>query len=182
MSRAEVDAGLVVLRDLFTQNNFAILETSRPWQDREASYLRIGRLDDETDLALSDDFLSDLPNTGSHRASAKAYAEAVGGRLRVGNPNIFYCSSERVIEAKVTWPMQSGFYENRLISGLRVHIKDLVDETVARCSYVTNELSYSPSTPLDDYVLMINIIRDAIDNKLIEFLPQKQAKGYQKVR
>jgi diguanylate cyclase (GGDEF)-like protein len=183
MSQEQFEAGLKLLRELFVQNNFDILDTKRLRNNILASYFEIGQpAGYKTDLVVSDTFLSDLPAMASHKAAAKKYAEEVGHRLSVGNPNVFYCQSERVIEVCFHWPMETAMHENRLVSWIRIDIKDLVEETLARCSYVVNEFGYFPATPFEDYGLMIKIIRGAIDDKLIEFVPPEQAKNYQQIK
>ncbi len=95
----EIEAGFAFLASRLARAQVEIVEKARPWPERFASYIAVGKGDRRTDIVLTDEFLSDLPNTREYHSAVDQYATAVGGRIRCGSPETFYCQSS--VSAKI---------------------------------------------------------------------------------
>jgi hypothetical protein len=142
----EVAAGLQTLTEIFRKSDLNIRETKRPWKDREATYLVFGKNDKNTDIALSDDFLSDLPNTREHKAAAEAYARSVVGRTGCGSPEEYYCRSGTPIRLEITWPIRSDVTTDmRFVSWLIIRVTNMLNEATAPCSIKMAAMEFPPT-------------------------------------
>jgi hypothetical protein len=123
----DIASGIAELKSRFTSANLTILESKRPWPERAATYLAVGKIGLQTDIVISDSFLSQLPKTEEYQEEAKSYASAVMGRLAVGSPQTFYCRSGVPVEIEIHWPWESSIVGDSLQSWLRVEVTNKVD-------------------------------------------------------
>ena len=65
----ELQLGVAELRNRLARVKLQIVQHRRPWQNRMAAYFAIGTLDRTTDVALSDEFIRDLPGTPEYQAA-----------------------------------------------------------------------------------------------------------------
>jgi hypothetical protein len=76
----ELQAGVAELSSRLARVKLQIVKHRRPWHNRMAAYFAIGTLDHTTDVALSDEFIRDLPRTPEYQAAVDSYAAAVAPR------------------------------------------------------------------------------------------------------
>ena len=102
----KVDAGLKLLSQLLQETRTLELRENRPLRDRFAQYLVIGAGDKQTDIVLTHEFLSDLPNTPDCRSSAKTYIRVLAKRMANPHPMDFYCKTGFPIRVEIEWPWE----------------------------------------------------------------------------
>jgi diguanylate cyclase (GGDEF)-like protein len=147
-----------------------VLEQSRPWRDRYATYFGIGKSDQVTDIVLSDEFISDLPKTPEYQVAVDEYATAVIGRIRCGPPNVLYCTSDVVIDYAIRWPIQAAIHQGIPQAWLLVHVTDVSTKRLALCCLnVDRHLGYTGRTTFDDVRVALSRVRKAIDLGNISF-------------
>jgi hypothetical protein len=88
--------GINFLAHQLTKAGLQIIEQARPWPDKRVTYLVLGTPNRQTDIVVSDTFLSDLPATTDYHLSLSSYAYAVAGRVRFGSPEVFFCRDDSV--------------------------------------------------------------------------------------
>lgn len=128
---AELEAGISYLKGRFARAELEILESNRHWPERRVTYVVVGKADRRTDIVLSDEFLSDLPNTPEYQTAAESYAKAVAGRVKCGNPETFYCYSGVSVNIEFQWPVNSALVGAGFSSWLKVNVTDNSDGKVA---------------------------------------------------
>jgi hypothetical protein len=129
----ELQAGVAELSSRLARVKLQIVKHRRPWHNRMAAYFAIGTLDHTTDVALSDEFIRDLPRTPEYQAAVDSYAAAVAGRVRCGSPNVFYCLSNVAIRVEINWPSDSFVLDGAFSAWLRVDVLNGADAAVAGC-------------------------------------------------
>jgi diguanylate cyclase (GGDEF)-like protein len=170
MSEQQRQLGIAELTARLNKLGLNLVEQSRPWPNRRATYLGIGKADQVANVVLSDEFICDLPATLEYQAAIDSYATAVAGRIRCGPPNLFYCLSNAPISLKIKWPVQSAVLESRPVSWLLTDVINEANGKLAMCSVrVNTHFAYSGRTSLDDVRIATNKIRYAIDDGTISF-------------
>ena len=172
-TREEAAAGFRVLTEDLNKAGLRLRNSNRPWQDLTATYVEFGTDDRSTNIVLSDEFLSDLPNTREHRAEAESYAATIAGRIKCGPPNAFYCRSGIPIDIQIHWPIRTGFTPDRqLDSWLMVTITNELDGTIAICSLHFSTFEYPNPSLFQRMENMTNRMRDGIDDGTVKFVAQ----------
>ena len=170
----EFQSGILHLVKRLQASGIQILKQSRPWPDRHMTLFEIGQADRATDIVLSDEFVSDLINTVPYHTSLDAYARAVGGRLKYGSPEVFYCRSGRGIRVEIAWPTATVVFDGTLRTWLRVDITETEEGQLARCAVqMDNAVFDTEETPFDRVKALVNRIRSAVDAGSIKFYPRK---------
>ncbi|HEV8182554.1 MAG TPA: GGDEF domain-containing protein [Candidatus Angelobacter sp.] len=178
----DIASGIAELKSRFTSANLTILESKRPWPERAATYLAFGKIGLQTDIVISDSFLSQLPKTEEYQEEAKSYASAVMGRLAVGSPQTFYCRSGVPVEIEIHWPWESSIVGDSLQSWLRVEVTNKVDGRVALCALPEMFAPFDNATPFAKVRSVINSVRTAIDREEVTFYERgKHPTSYQRV-
>jgi diguanylate cyclase (GGDEF)-like protein len=137
----------------------------------------IGEVPNQTDIAVSEEFLDDLPNTKEYQAMVDSYAHAVAGRLKCGPPELFYCQSGVAIQVSFRWPIQSAVYNNELMTFLLMDVMNRADGKVAKCS-----VQLGGGRVFASVVKAVNSVRSAVDAGQITFYePTFHQEVYQRV-
>lgn len=174
-SREEAAAGLNLFGTILARSGLKIRESKRPWPDRMATYVLIGNHDlnsgPGTDLVIPDEFLSDLPKAKEHKEAAEVYAQALSSRMKCGTEEQYFCRSGVPISLEVHWPINVGFTpDRRPVSWLTFKATNLLDDTVAHCSFQMAALSYPRTSEFSRLENLVNNTRQAIDDGAIRFL------------
>jgi hypothetical protein len=117
----------------------------RPY--RSSTYFEIGKSGRQSSVELSDEFMRDLPATREYQDAVDSYAAALAGRIRCGSPNVFYCLSNMVIKAEITWPIQAAVSNGMFSAWLLVDVTNEMHGTLARCCL---NVAHSGRTTLDN--------------------------------
>jgi diguanylate cyclase (GGDEF)-like protein len=166
----EMQSGLADLSRRLNSAGLQIIERKRPWPDRMATYVVLGKSDRRTDIVIPDSFIEDLPRTAPHGVAVDSYAAAVAGRIKCGSPELFYCLSELAIRVEIIWPIQTALVGSSLRSWLHVDVAAQADGTLAKCAVDRDPFPFGSSETVFDQVrLVINRIRTAIDETMIGF-------------
>ena len=180
--QSEVGAGIAELSKRLAAAGIAVLKQERPWPNRTATYFVLGRGERNTDIVLSDEFVSDLPGTPGHQKALDSYASALSGRIKCGDPNVFFCLSGKAVRLDIQWPVESSIYGSAVSSGLRVHASEQSDGRVALCFAQLTAFSFTPRSMLDEVMVVTNRVREAVDNGSVAFYDrQSHPESYQKV-
>jgi hypothetical protein len=184
MREEEQRLGIAELTNRLANRGLEIVQRSRPWPNRHATYFEIGKPGRQTDLALSDEFIRDLPGTREYQAAVDSYAIAVAGRVRCGSPNLFYCLSHVTINVAIHWPIQEAVVDNMPSAWLLVNVTNELQGRIAKCCLnVERHFAYSGRTTLDDVRAATNRIRNAIDEEAVIFYdPQSHPEAYQRIK
>ena len=175
-------AGLTELANRLAKVGLKILEHGRLRPHILATGITIGKPDQHTRIVLSDEFLSDLPNTREYQAAVDSYVSAVAGRIRCGSPYTFYCLSNRGVRVEIQWPIQAGLSGSTFWSDMFVDVTDEATSLIAKCAVSLGRLRFSKGSQLDDIRLLINRIRNAVDHNVITFYdPRNHPETFQKI-
>jgi diguanylate cyclase (GGDEF)-like protein len=176
MTERERVAGIAVLNNRLHQSGIALVDQGRPWPHMRSTYFEIGKDGRNTDFVLSDDFLSDLPKTNDYDAAVESYALSVGGRLQVGSPNLFYCTSNRAVSMKIKWPIQGAVFQGTPHAWLLFTVTDAENGSIARCCVdIHRGFIGSEKTVFDDIRNSVNRLRNGIDCGALQFYPSESA-------
>jgi len=125
--------GIAELTNHLAKRGLEISKHYRPWPNLSTTYFEIGKPGRYTDVALSDEFIRDLPGTREYREAVDSYAIAVAGRIRCGAPDIFYCLSHAAINVTVNWPIQGAVLDNMPSAWLLVDVTKVGQGRIAKC-------------------------------------------------
>ncbi|HWZ98147.1 MAG TPA: GGDEF domain-containing protein [Candidatus Dormibacteraeota bacterium] len=158
-------AGLIIVRQ---QENFR----------HGSTYFEVGDVESYTNIALSEEFLRDLPNTKEYQAMVDSYVRAVAGRLKCGSPELFYCESGVGVQVSFEWPIHSGGIQDGVYKAvLLTDVTNRVDGKIAKCSVEVGG-GRMPAV----LVQVVNDLRSAIDAGQIQFYePSVHQERYQRV-
>jgi diguanylate cyclase (GGDEF)-like protein len=179
----ELEAGLSDLSARLGRAKLKIVENRRPWPDRTATYLVIGNGERNTDIVLTDEFLSDLPATRDYQAAIDEYATALGSRIRCGPANLFYCKSDAIIQVEIKWPVQAAVIRSRFQVDMLTEVTDPRNGYVAKCAVAFNRFGpYDGMTPFDEVRSVVNRLRTAVDRSILSFhKPKDHPPQYQSI-
>ena len=173
-TRNETQYGLADLKKRLTARGVAILNQQRPWPERLATYFVLGSSERKTNIVIPDSFLADLPNTKEHQLAVDSYAEAVGGRMKYGSPELFYCQSGIAVQISIQWPVET-YLGNPWIP---VYVVKQPHGEIAKCNLKLGRLF---RTPFGDVEWIVQCIRRSIDaGKLIFHEPDMDSEEFQK--
>jgi diguanylate cyclase (GGDEF)-like protein len=175
--------GINFLAHQLTKAGLQIIEQARPWPDKRVTYLVLGTPNRQTDIVVSDTFLSDLPATTDYHLSLSSYAYAVAGRVRFGSPEVFFCRSGRIIRIEIQWPSETAIYDGYLQTWLRVDVFETEYGNVAKCGVKLERNAFGlEGTPFDEVKRLVNAIRRSVDAGSIEFFePNKHPRQLQQL-
>lgn len=178
----ELQAGLDYLKNSLVRAGIGLIE-HRPLAN-SLTYILVGESGRTTDIALSNNFLCDLPATHEYQVALDSYASTIAGRLRCGNPNVFCCLSGIAIRADIHWPIQSALVDGAYSSWLLVSVFDQLSGKLAKCAVSLELFRYSPEqTTFHRIRQAVNRIRGAVDGDVITFFgsetPQER---YQQIK
>jgi diguanylate cyclase (GGDEF)-like protein len=184
MKDEQQQEGIADLTSRLAKSGLEIVSQNRLAPNRMVTYFEIGKLDRQTNIVLSDEFIRDLPRTREHQDAVDKYAAAVAGRIRCGSPNVFYCISHVAINVDIDWPIQHSVHNNVAKAWLRLNVRNEVQGGVALCCYdVGRHFAYSGRTAMDDIRIAVNSIRNAIDNGTVAFYDrQSHPESYQLIK
>ena len=148
---------------------------------QRSTYFAIGSTERQTDITISDNFLDDLPNTKEYQATVDSYALAVGGRLKCGSPELFYCRSGVAVRISILWPIHAGIYNSVATTIILMDVINHVDGQIAKCSM---EAGHTLGHTVFHIVMhTVNSLRTAIDEGLIRFhSPDVRQETYQRIK
>ncbi len=177
----ETLAGRTVLAQRLGAAGLNISEHHRYPGLQRATYFAIGNDDFQTDISISDEFLSDLPNTTEHQAAVDSYAHAVAGRLKCGSPEVFYCQSGIAVRVSIQWPIQAAVANGVLSTFILFDATNQLDGKIAKCSMeIGQRLGH---TVFDTLVVTVNSLRVAIDEGLVTFyVPDARQEVFQRIK
>jgi diguanylate cyclase (GGDEF)-like protein len=163
----ETLAGRTVLAHRLAAAGINIIEHQRYPGLQQATYFAIGDDKPQTNISLSDNFLSDLPKTKEYQAAVDSYARAVAGRLKCGSPEVFYCRSRIAVRVSIEWPIQPAVANGVLSTFILFNATNQLDGKIAKCSM---EVGHAfGHTTFDTLLQTVNSVRVAIDEGLINF-------------
>jgi diguanylate cyclase (GGDEF)-like protein len=164
--RKERQAGLNDLTARLRKFGIHILDQNANFRAGR-TYFEIGTDERRTDFTISGEFLDDLTSTKDYQSAVESYALAVGGRLKCGSPEVFYCQSGMAIRVSLKWPIESNMYESRLMTYILMNIFNQENGQIAKCSM---EIGGTLGRTVFDTVLQtVNSVRNAIDGGLVTF-------------
>ena len=184
MTQDQEQRGIEELTNRLAKGGLNVIEQARPWRHLRSVYFEVGRADRKTSIALTDEFIRDLPATKDYQAAVDSYATAVSGRIRCGSPDLFYCRSHVAISANIIWPIQAAVVGNMFSSWLRIHVTNELQGSIAKCCVnIERQFTYSGRTMFDDIRFAINQVRNAIDTGKVTFYNEESHPGsYQQAR
>lgn len=141
---------------------------SSPIRGVDATLLTIGRDNNRFDISLSGNFLADLKNAPEYQTAANAFVKAVGGRMRCGPPDVFFCRSGISVRIELCWPVDVAVVNSEFQTWLRVRLTDRSTLQVATC-VVLNIGFRQFATPFDEARWTTNLVRNRIDDGTITF-------------
>ncbi len=147
----ELQLGLGDVAARLAHANVKILNRSRPWPNRSATYFVLGQDHSHSDIVLTDDFVRDLPGTPDYQRALDEYAGQIATRISCGSLLTFYCKSAVPIQIVVRWPVESGVGPDRVFRAwIRVDATDLRNDMTATCAvYVDAMGMQSNRNPFD---------------------------------
>jgi diguanylate cyclase (GGDEF)-like protein len=171
-TREEASAGFQVLTDILKEAGLRLKKSSRPWKDLTLTHVELGTDDQSTDIVLSDEFLSGLPNRPEYHTEAESYAASIAGRIKCGPPNTFYCRSGIPTDLQIHWPIRESFTQEKgLVNWLMVAATNEIAGTSAMCSLQFGAFEYPSPSPFQRAEQIANRMRDAIDEGTVQFVP-----------
>ncbi|MGA7887683.1 MAG: GGDEF domain-containing protein, partial [Acidobacteriaceae bacterium] len=169
----EITSGVRLLAEIFAKSGVEITKSSRPWREREAMYFEFGTKERTANIAITDNYLSDLPGTREHREAVESFARTVAGRSRYGSPAEYHCRCGVPISIAVHWPIETGFrLDNQLVSWLIVAVTNELDDTEAICSVQMPSHEFPSPSPFLRMEQLANSLRYAIDEGSVRFVPR----------
>jgi diguanylate cyclase (GGDEF)-like protein len=165
----ETLAGRTVLAQRLGAAGINIIEHDRYPRLHGGTYFSIGNNAFQTDISLSDEFLSDLPNTKEYQQAVDTYAQAVAGRGKYGSPDVFCCRSGIAVRISIQWPIQSAVANGVFSSFISFDATNTLDRKIARCSMDKGHTL--GHTVFDTLVETVNSLRAAIDDGMVAFYP-----------
>lgn len=164
----EMQLGLSDLARRLNKFGVQIIDQKRLWPERRVTYFVVGKAERHTDIVLSDEFVTDLPNTTSHQTAADSYAAGVAGRVRCGSPELFHCLSGTAVRIAINWDWgETALVGGVLKSWLSVTVTHQEHDTVAACAVTTQGTRFE--SPFERVRSIVNRIRYAIDKNAIPF-------------
>lgn len=167
-SSDQMQLGIAALDKSVTKAGLTVIQSDRRWNGRRATYFVIGKTNRRTDVVLSDEFVSDLPGTSEPQTALDSYVSAVAGRVFCGSPESFYCQCGIPVRMEINWPIRSGASGSTFFSVLLIHVINLANESVAKCSVPLNGFPFG-STEIDTPRLSVNRIRKVLDRGTVVF-------------
>jgi diguanylate cyclase (GGDEF)-like protein len=180
-TRNETQLGIADLTKRLGAAGIAIIEQRRTQGLQRSTYFAIGSSERQTDITISDTLLDDLPKTKEHQAKVDSYALAVGGRLKCGSPEVFYCRSGIAVRVSILWPIQAAMAGSGVSSFVLMDITNQAVGQIAKCSM---EVGFSFNQTVFEIVIQtINSVRTAIDDGLVAFYsPDIRQEKYQRIK
>jgi diguanylate cyclase (GGDEF)-like protein len=168
MSETQFQEGVQDLRKRLSLAGLKVL-TQQELFDKQSIYFKIGSETNNTDFAVSRNFLSDFQRTKDYLQSTNEYIAAVAGRYNCGSPEHFYCSSGLAIQVSISWPVRSAVYGNQFKTVILLTTTDLKTGSNSK-----NSIEYGSSvgcrTAFDYVPAAVNIVRAAADLGELEFV------------
>lgn len=165
----KLQSGISELRRRFGVAGLGILEQKRLWPGRTVTFFVVGKADRQTDIVLSDQFISDLPKSKEFQAAVDSYASAITARIKCGSPELFYCVSEISISVEIQWPVQSGVSGSTFATVFLVDVIDQTDGKIAKCAVDLVRGFGSNATPFYEVQRVVNRVRAAVDENKLNF-------------
>ncbi len=125
-----------------------------------------------TTIALSEEFLSDLPNTPQFRRGAQLYAHRTARRMANPNPMDFYCKAGVPVRIEMEWPFDRSAPEPA--SYMHVSARDLRNSSIAVVSVTMTHQQYMFDVAQNTFTTeraVVNTIRKAVDENRLTFYP-----------
>lgn len=178
MTEEQQQLGIAELSARLAKCGLGIVEHD-PRPNRRSTYFEIGKPGRQSSVELSDEFMRDLPATREYQTTVDSYAAALAGRIRCGSPNVFYCLSDMVIKAEITWPIQPAHFNGVFSAWLLVDVTNEAQGTLAKCCL---DFARSGGTALDHVRNATSRIRRAIDEGAVTFYdPRAHPTTYQRI-
>jgi len=176
----ETRGGLAYFKRVLETAGVRIVEQRTDGFRNRTTYFAIGNAEQQTDIVLSDELLDDLSSTKDYHPKFDSYAVAVGGRLKCGSPELFYCLSRIAVRVSIRWPIQSAAFDGKVSSFVLMGVINQIDGQIACCSM---ELGFMPTqTVFDTVPQTVNSVRTAIDAGLLRFYsPGEHQEVYQRI-
>ena len=167
----QVETGLALFKQILRSTGRLELKEARRLTDRLAFYIVVGTGTKQSDIVLSYEFLSDLPNTVEYQTSAQAYARWTAKRMSNPHPMDYYCKIGVPIRLEIHWPFEA--VPQRAASFVHVSTHDLSKpSTVAICSVIMTQQQHMfdlHKNPLLREAAIVNTVRRAVDAKRLTF-------------
>jgi len=165
----EVDQGIAVVKSE-AQKHGCFLKY-RPLGIREIYYFELQRDSNSVDFTLSEEFLSDLPNTNGHKVHITEAIAGFGNRLRNIAPNDFYAVSGTPFNLNIRWPLNR--HPSRDVVWLHADVQDFrYPEMIAKVAAVifggAEQLEFK-FKPLSRIAAIVGAIRTSLDNSQLQF-------------
>lgn len=103
----EVQDGLELVKRIFHRGAGFYISDIFPIPDRRVYGITVSTFPhhrNDVSFELSEEFLSDLPNTPKYESELDAYASALVVRIENVSPRYFYCKSGKPLEIEIEWP------------------------------------------------------------------------------
>lgn len=174
---SEVAAGIQLLNELVRATGSLELREFRPLGGSRFAYSVTFVSKDSaskwTNLVLSNEFLSDLPNTVDFRLAAQIYVQRTARRMANPHPMAFYCKVGIPVRIETEWPFQP--VPQRAASFTHVSVHDLRTSQVAVVSLQMTYQQYifdCNKNPFTIEAACVNTIRKALDARRLRFYPR----------
>ena len=105
--RNESNTGIALIRRLLPPAGQTKLTQVIPLNDSRTFHLVFEAGSKTTDIALSSEFLSDLPNMGEYQTAAQTYLSSLEKRMGNFSPSYYYCKSGTPLSIEIEWPRQA---------------------------------------------------------------------------
>lgn len=174
MHEEEVRIGLSIFREKLETGTNLKLDRFRRFSDRRAYHLAVALGSKQTDIVLTDEFLSDLPATKEYQAALDEYVGWLVNRMENVSPSEFYCKSGTPLKVEIYWPIES--IANRAASFVHVYAYDIrFPGLVAKCSVIITFLANDilKRNPFRREEAIVNRIRRGVDEQEIAFFAEE---------
>lgn len=170
----EVKAGIGLFRNKLETGAKLKLERFQRYSDRRAYYLVIGSDSKQTDIVLSEEFISDLPNTKEYQAAVDEYVGWLVNRMQNVSPLMFYCRSGTPLRVEIYWPIQG--VSNRAATYVHVYAYDIrFAALVAKCAVVMTYLAGDvlKRNPFRREKAIVERVRRGVDEQDVTFFGEE---------
>lgn len=165
----EVDKGIEIL--VSGAQSCGCTLTYRRIGIREIYYFELRKGSNVVDFILSEEFLSDLPNTPGHKQHVTEALVGFSNRLRNRFATDFYSMSGTPFNLNILWPLNR--HPSRDVVWLHADVEDFrYPDFVAKVAAVIfggNEAFEFKFKPLDRIAAIVDGIRASLDNSQLQF-------------
>src|SRR5260370_10016444 len=180
-TKTETQLGIADFTKRLSAAGIAIIAQHINSISQRSIFFEVGNTERQTDVTIPITFLDDLPNTKEFQAAVDSYALAVGGRLKCGSPEVFYCRSGAAVQVSIRWPIRIAVDNSGPRTLILMDVINQVDGQISKCQV---EVKFIGGHTVFDFVAQaVNDVRTAIEESRVKFYsPDAWNEVYQPVK